>query len=110
MRRNAHKKETFEDKFARHYYCEHARLNSIRSDKKEQHKKFRRDFKKSLDTLLNEQYNIDIERRKQMRIYAIQRKADKKIVFSSASRRVIFDRFNKYHDRENYRIVILERG
>ena len=54
MRRNAYKKETFEDKFARHYYCEHARLNSIRSDKKEQHKKFRRDFKKSLDTLLNE--------------------------------------------------------
>lgn len=38
MRRNAHKKETFEDKFARHYYCEHARLNSIRADKKEQHK------------------------------------------------------------------------
>ena len=46
----------------------------------------------------------------EMRIYAIQRKADKKIVFSSASRRVIFDRFNKYHDKENYRIVILERG
>jgi hypothetical protein len=45
-----------------------------------------------------------------MRIYAIQRKADKKIVFSSASRRVIFDRFNKYHDKENYRIVILERN
>lgn len=65
MRRNAYKKETFEDKFARRYYCEHARLNSIRSDKKEQHKKFRRDFKKSLDRLLNEQYNIDIERRKQ---------------------------------------------
>ena len=48
MRRNAHKKETFEDKFARHYYCEHARLNSIRRDKKEQHKKFRRDFKNLL--------------------------------------------------------------
>ncbi len=63
MRRNAHKKETFEDKFARHFYCEHARLNSIRRDKKEQHKKFRKDFKKSLDTLLNEQYNIDKERR-----------------------------------------------
>jgi len=45
-----------------------------------------------------------------MRIYAIQRKADKKIVFSSASRRVIFNRFNKYYDKENYRIVILERG
>jgi len=54
MRRNAYKKETFEDKFARHYYCEHARLNSIRSDKKEQHKKFRRDFKKSLDKYINE--------------------------------------------------------
>lgn len=54
MRRNAYKKETFEDKFARRYYCEHARLNSIRSDKKEQHKKFRRDFKKSLDKLLYE--------------------------------------------------------
>ena len=54
MRRNAHKKETFEDKFARHYYCEHARLNSIRADKKEQHKKFRRDFKKSLDKYVNE--------------------------------------------------------
>ena len=46
----------------------------------------------------------------EMRIYAIQRKADKKIVFSSASRRVIFDRFNRYYDNENYRIVILERG
>lgn len=54
MRRNAYKKETFEDKFARRYYCEHARLNSIRSDKKEQHKKFRRDFKKSFDKLLYE--------------------------------------------------------
>lgn len=46
----------------------------------------------------------------EMRIYAIQRKADKKIVFSSASRKVIFDRFNRYYDRENYRMVILERG
>lgn len=44
-----------------------------------------------------------------MRIYAIQRKADKKIIFSSASRRVIFDRFNRYYDRENYRMVILEK-
>ena len=49
-------------------------------------------------------------REREMRIYAIQRKADKKIVFSSASRKVIFDRFNKYYDKENYRIVILERG
>lgn len=48
MKGNIHKKETYEDKFARHYYCEHARLNSIRWDKKEQHKKFRRDFKRSI--------------------------------------------------------------
>ena len=54
MARNTYKKETFEDKFARTYYCEHARLNSIRSDKKEQHKKFRRDFKKSIDKYINE--------------------------------------------------------
>ena len=57
MKRNAYKTHTFEDKFARHYYCEHARLNSVRSDKKEQHKKFRRDFKKSLDKYINEWYN-----------------------------------------------------
>jgi len=54
MKRNTHKTHTFEDKFARRYYCEHARLNSVRSDKKEQHKKFRRDFKKSLDKYINE--------------------------------------------------------
>ena len=54
MARNQYKKETFEDKFARHYYCKHARLNSIRRDKKEQHKSFRRNFKKTLDKYLNE--------------------------------------------------------
>lgn len=48
MNRNRYKKETYEDKFARHYYCEHARLSSIRWDKKEQHKKFRRDFKRGI--------------------------------------------------------------
>ena len=54
MNRNAYKTHTFEDKFARKYYCKHARLNSVRKDKKEQHKKFRRDFKKSLDKYINE--------------------------------------------------------
>ena len=54
MKRNAYKTDKFEDKFGRHYYCKHARLNSIRRDKKEQHKKFRRDFKKSLDKYINE--------------------------------------------------------
>lgn len=61
----------------------------------------------------NSEYVILIlsERRKiEMRVYAIQRKADKKIVFSSASRKVIFERFNRYYNRETHRIVILERG
>lgn len=31
--KNEKKKLTFEDKFARHFYCQHARLNSIRQDK-----------------------------------------------------------------------------
>lgn len=34
MKGNSHKKRTFIDKFARKYYCQHARLNSLRSDKK----------------------------------------------------------------------------
>lgn len=38
---NIHKKVTKEDKFARKYYCDKARLNSIREDKKRQKKKFR---------------------------------------------------------------------
>ena len=32
--KNEKKKLTFEDKFARHFYCQHARLNSVRQDKK----------------------------------------------------------------------------
>lgn len=47
MKSNAHKKRTFEDKFARHYYYQHARLNSLRSDKK-QCKRQERHFQKSL--------------------------------------------------------------
>ena len=34
MKNNLHKKRTFIDKFARNNYCQHARLNSLRSDKK----------------------------------------------------------------------------
>lgn len=44
--RNDKKKMTFEDKFARHFYCEHARLNSIRNDKKQCTRKFRKMNKK----------------------------------------------------------------
>lgn len=40
--RNDKKKLTFEDKFARHFYCQHARLNSIRNDKKQNTKKMRK--------------------------------------------------------------------
>ena len=41
MKSNIHKKITFEDKFARKFYCSHARLNAIRQNKKEGHKKYR---------------------------------------------------------------------
>ena len=34
MKNNLHKKRTFIDRFARNNYCQHARLNSLRSDKK----------------------------------------------------------------------------
>lgn len=42
MKGNIHKKATFEDKFARNFYCQHARLNSVRQDKKESRRKWRR--------------------------------------------------------------------
>lgn len=42
MKNNYHKKITREDKFARKYYCQRARLNSIRADKKFNKRKFRR--------------------------------------------------------------------
>ena len=34
MKGNSHKKRTFIDRFARNYYCQHARLNYLRADKK----------------------------------------------------------------------------
>lgn len=34
MKNNLHKKRTFIDRFTRNNYCQHARLNSLRSDKK----------------------------------------------------------------------------
>ena len=39
---NIHKKVTYEDKFARKFYCENARKNQLRRDKKAQKKKFRK--------------------------------------------------------------------
>ena len=40
--RGIKKKLTYLDRFARKYYCEHARLNSVRFDKKKKKKKMRR--------------------------------------------------------------------
>ena len=42
MKGNIHKKVTLEDKFARRFYCDHARLNQLRHEKKMQRKLFRR--------------------------------------------------------------------
>lgn len=49
---NNHKKDFQEDKFARHYYCKHARLNQLRSDKKRSERATRRKNKKLLKNLL----------------------------------------------------------
>lgn len=39
--KNEKKKLTFEDKFARHFYCQHARLNSVHQDKHDCTRKMR---------------------------------------------------------------------
>mgnify|MGYP006976679059 CR=1 FL=1 len=46
MKSNEHKKDFKEDKFARHYYCQHARLTQLREDKKQGKRKTRRKNKK----------------------------------------------------------------
>lgn len=45
---NSHKKYYREDKFGRRWYCQHARLNLARSEKKIGRKKFRQSSKKDL--------------------------------------------------------------
>lgn len=45
MKSNIHKKYTKEDKFARRFYCQHARLSQLRSEKKTQNKSFRKKVK-----------------------------------------------------------------
>jgi len=49
MKRNLNKKLTREDKFARHYYCDHARLNLLRFEKRYNRRKFRRILKNNKD-------------------------------------------------------------
>ena len=46
MANNEHKKNYQEDKFARACYCQHARLNKLRQDKKQGKRKTRRKNKK----------------------------------------------------------------
>ena len=59
---NEHKKDFREDKFARAYYCQHARLNQLREDKKQSRRKTRRKNKKlsqnPLDKRVRVCYNI----------------------------------------------------
>lgn len=57
---NEKKKLTYEDKFARKFYCKHAALNSIRNDKKKCRKKMRQIDKKTIDNELKTWYNIYI--------------------------------------------------
>lgn len=48
MKGNDYKKEFQIDEFARKYYCQHARLNQLRSDKKQAKRKSRRNRKNLL--------------------------------------------------------------
>lgn len=56
--KNEKKKLTFEDKFARRFYCQHARLNSIRQDKKNCTRKMRRISKKICQESLDNQEKV----------------------------------------------------
>lgn len=48
MSKNNNYKKLFKmDEFGRKFYCKHARLNQLRSDKKQAKRKVRREFKKS---------------------------------------------------------------
>lgn len=51
MKNNDYRKEFNIDKFARKYYCQHARLNQLRSDKKQAKRKNRRNGKITVDKI-----------------------------------------------------------
>ena len=51
MKNNDYRKEFGIDEFARKYYCKHARLNQLRSDKKQDKRKSRRNAKKDIDKI-----------------------------------------------------------
>jgi hypothetical protein len=54
MANNLHKRDYQEDKFARNFYCQHARLNQLRQDKKRGKRKTRRKNKRALFKQLEE--------------------------------------------------------
>lgn len=56
MKGNAHKKDYPEDKFARNFYRDHARLNQLRADKKAGKRKTRRKLNKIMKKDLTNQY------------------------------------------------------
>ena len=56
--KNEKKKLTFEDKFARRFCCQHARLDSIRQDKKNCTHKMRRINKKICQESLDNQDKV----------------------------------------------------
>lgn len=62
MKSNIHKKDYPEDKFARNFYCDHARLNQLRADKKASKRKTRRKLNKNCKKRLDKSriiwYNI----------------------------------------------------
>ena len=60
MKNNLHKKRTIIDRFARKFYCQHARLNSLRSDKKLAKKQERNYNKNICKKVLTNQSLCDI--------------------------------------------------
>jgi hypothetical protein len=50
MKGNSYRKDYSEDKFARAFYCQHARLNQVRADKKQSRRKTRRKNKNFYET------------------------------------------------------------
>ena len=66
MKNNSHKKIFPEDKFARNFYCDHARLNQVRADKKASEKKIRTESKKIIRKAEREEiqrYCVTVARR-----------------------------------------------
>jgi hypothetical protein len=54
LKGNYHKKLYPEDKFSRKYYCDHARLNQLRADKKQSKKREHTVYKKIQRDMENE--------------------------------------------------------